>query len=372
MPKDTRYPPVAVILGSREDQCLPYGTEKSVAVQALQKLTDVLIVRIAEVKDPLPDRVLGKIAALFGREYTTLYTVLSATKASARTRSQVSELPGVAALISLAPPTEAMRASHKIPVIQVTDSSFFAALLRSERPGARVSRLVSVQGKLLDRLVTSGSALFAATTAWVRDTLVEDLHVPAERVEVVPLGSFITDPIIRPARTTNRDLLKILFVSENWQHDGGQLVLEMYEKLVEERKVKLCVAGDAPEDLLFEIDRVSAGDTADLAAVFAEHDVLLVPVTAGKDALILNALTCGLPVMGQLVEGVSSLVRHERSGWLYEPEVFAAQAVEKLRFLKAVDIDAASDVALGDSRERLNWDEWARHMMRLVLRLNGR
>ena len=48
-----KYPPVAVILGSRESQAPAYGLENSAAVRALQNLTEVLIVRVAEGQDPL-------------------------------------------------------------------------------------------------------------------------------------------------------------------------------------------------------------------------------------------------------------------------------------------------------------------------------
>ena len=47
-----KYPPVAVILGSRESQAPAYGLENSAAVRALQNLTEVLIVRVAEGQDP--------------------------------------------------------------------------------------------------------------------------------------------------------------------------------------------------------------------------------------------------------------------------------------------------------------------------------
>ena len=54
-----KYPPVAVILGSRESQAPAYGLENSAAVRALQNLTEVLIVRVAEGQDPLADRLVG-------------------------------------------------------------------------------------------------------------------------------------------------------------------------------------------------------------------------------------------------------------------------------------------------------------------------
>ena len=71
-----KYPPVAGILGSRESQAPAYGLENSAAVRALQNLTEVLIVRVAEGQDPLADRLVGRVASLLGREYTTTHTCL--------------------------------------------------------------------------------------------------------------------------------------------------------------------------------------------------------------------------------------------------------------------------------------------------------
>ncbi len=94
-------------------------------------------------------------------------------------------------------------------------------------------------------------------------------------------------------------MLKLLFVSEDWKRDGGPMILDLYERLVKVRKVQLCIVGDSPEDLLYEIRRVPAPSGYDEAAkVYIEHDVLLVPVAAGKDALVTDALYCGLPVLG--------------------------------------------------------------------------
>ncbi len=75
-----KYPPVAVILGSRESQAPAYGLENSAAVRALQNLTEVLIVRVAEGQDPLADRLVGRVASLLGREYTTTHTLFSSAK----------------------------------------------------------------------------------------------------------------------------------------------------------------------------------------------------------------------------------------------------------------------------------------------------
>lgn len=167
-------------------------------------------------------------------------------------------------------------------------------------------------------------------------------------------------------------MLKLLFVSEDWNRDGGPMILDLYERLVKVRKVQLCIVGDSPEDLLYEIRRVPAPSSYDEAAkVYIEHDVLLVPVAAGKDALVTDALYCGLPVLGEQVEGIASLVRHDRSGWLYRTDMFQQNSYKRLQFMKAVDIDNASLWAVRDVRERLNWDSWARRLLQLVRYLNG-
>ena len=368
-----KYPPVAVILGSRESQAPAYGLENSAAVRALQNLTEVLIVRVAEGQDPLADRLVGRVASLLGREYTTTHTLFSSAKTSLRARSQVADLQGVAALISLAPPTETIMISGKIPVIQVADSSFGTRLRAEKRRGGGISRLVSVQGRILEKASASGVSLFAVANRWIKDVLIDDLNIPSSKVEVVPMGSFVGESkIIRPTRITDRDVLKLLFVSEDWKRDGGPMILDLYERLVKVRKVQLCIVGDSPEDLLYEIRRVPAPSSYDEAAkVYIEHDVLLVPVAAGKDALVTDALYCGLPVLGERVEGIASLVRHDRSGWLYRTDMFQQNSYKRLQFMKAVDIDNASLWAVRDVRERLNWDSWARRLLQLVRYLNG-
>ena len=151
-----KYPPVAVILGSRESQAPAYGLENSAAVRALQNLTEVLIVRVAEGQDPLADRLVGRVASLLGREYTTTHTLFSSAKTSLRARSQVADLQGVAALISLAPPTETIMISGKIPVFQVAVSSFGTRLRAEKRRGGGISRLMSVQARILEKASASG------------------------------------------------------------------------------------------------------------------------------------------------------------------------------------------------------------------------
>lgn len=368
---DQKYLPIAVVLGSHQRQGPLYGHENSTAIRALQQLTDVLIVRITESKESLPDRIAHRLASLVGREYSPEHAVFTATQTSLRAHSQVAELPGVAALVSFAPPFETIFASQKIPVIQVADPSFENPL-HSGHSVESIGVTSTIQGKILERIAALGTSAFAVANQRIKNILLEDVKVPEEKIAVLPMGSCLSDITVRPARTTDRDLIKLLFVCRDWEYDGFKEVLTIFERLVQHRRAQLCIIGDVPKvPLPYGAEVIPSEQATELADYYSRYDVLMVPRVNGQDAMVIDALTCGLPVIAEHSHSLESLVHHGHTGWLYSAREFTQSAYERLLYLKAVDIDLASDRAARDAQEWMNWDGWARGILQLVHHLNG-
>jgi glycosyltransferase involved in cell wall biosynthesis len=128
----------------------------------------------------------------------------------------------------------------------------------------------------------------------------------------------------------NGDDLRLLFVGRPTREKGLDLLIEAAAILrARDVEFSLTVVGEiGPEHALrrrsressLPIDFVGARDNADTRAMMADADVLVVP--SRYDAcpvVVIEALTCGTPVVACAVGGVPELVRDGQDGLLVSP-----------------------------------------------------
>jgi glycosyltransferase involved in cell wall biosynthesis len=120
---------------------------------------------------------------------------------------------------------------------------------------------------------------------------------------------------------------------------GVDLAIETVRML---RGVTLVIVGDGPEresletqvDSLYVTDRTIFTDARENVEEFLPaFDVCLVPSrTEGHGMVAAEALACGVPVVASRVGGLQSLVIHEQTGLMVEPEdvIGYARAIDRL------------------------------------------
>lgn len=206
-----------------------------------------------------------------------------------------------------------------------------------------------------------------------------------ERVDLIPNGFDPQDiglSTAASALTTNRAArlvpppeaaLRVLFVGRLSVEKGITVLLESARRLAAESlDVVVTVAGDG--GLRADVEAATAEpamrqkmrflgpqDRSRLAGLYAEADILVVPsLDEPLPTVALEALACGVPVIGSEVGGIPFLVDSGRNGILVRPG--EAEALADAIRLLALDRELLSRIREGaasssaDFRRRFSWE----------------
>jgi glycosyltransferase involved in cell wall biosynthesis len=194
-------------------------------------------------------------------------------------------------------------------------------------------------------------------------------------VRVIPytLGFTESAPVRPPAVDGS---FRILFVGRLVERKGVTHLIDAVGQLPSDVLARLTVIGEGPERSSLEAQAAAAGldgridfrgrvDDKDLQDAFAAADVLVLPSivdargdTEGLGVVLLEAMSCGVPVVGSRAGGITDIIEDEASGLLVPPGDPAplASALERLARDPAL---AARLGAAGERRVRASfgWPE---------------
>lgn len=173
----------------------------------------------------------------------------------------------------------------------------------------------------------------------VRDSLVEEYGIPAERITVVPPGvnlSKYAAPIRRAPDRAGRPL-NVLFVGADYLRKGGDLVVTLGAQPafrdVQFHIVTKSFRGPAVSDNV-HVHTDLRTNTEPMVKLFREADVFVLPTRQDSHSVAtLEAMAMGLPVISTAVGGIVDLVEEGETGYLIPREDVAALAdrVARLR-----------------------------------------
>lgn len=170
--------------------------------------------------------------------------------------------------------------------------------------------------------------------------------------------------------------LRLAFAGRLQPHKGPQVAVEALgelRRMLPEIPVELVVAGSQSGKDLFDLHALAAAaGVADsvravpplphqeLAELFRRSDAVLMPSYSESFGLVaLEAMACGTPVLAHDVGGLSSLVRHRRSGRLI-PSLDPAEWAGHLRWLvRHRGAWARYSAAAAASAESYSWEATA-------------
>jgi glycosyltransferase involved in cell wall biosynthesis len=197
-----------------------------------------------------------------------------------------------------------------------------------------VSRSVgsSVSSADIDRRLDAARSVFESVDLFVAPSAAlaadfERFGLPTAKLEVSDYG---LTPLARLPRPTRTSRLRIGFVGTLVWHKGVHVLLEACRQLPPDR-FELKIFGDVntfPDYTArlrehaegLPVQLMGAFDNANVAAVLAEIDVLVVPSLWPENSplVIHEAFMAGVPVVGARQGGIPGLVSHGVSGLLYD------------------------------------------------------
>lgn len=165
----------------------------------------------------------------------------------------------------------------------------------------------------------------------IRDDLVADYGLAAEQVSVIENGADVDRFIAPPRAAAGTGPLRLLYVGRLEDVQKNVLLLpEVARRLIGQGvEAKLTVAGDGPDGAqlrqrfaercpTFPVDFTGTIAQGDLPALYARHDIFLLPTRfEGTPNALLEAMSAGcVPVVTRLPGSLDVIVEHGRSGWL--------------------------------------------------------
>ena len=222
----------------------------------------------------------------------------------------------------------------------------FAAARWSQRPFVTTAHGF-YKPHLGSRVMMWGRVVIAPSASLGR-YLVEQLHLPKERLRVIPRGvdleEFAFEP---PTAAAHQGPWRIGLFGRLSPIKGQEIALRACQRLLRSGlSVKLCLAGDTPESptrrsleaLIRSLHLEDAvewlGVRQDIPALIASVDLVVAPSTYPESfgRSVIEAQAVGRPVVASRLGALTELIEHERTGLLVPPRdpQALADALEQL------------------------------------------
>lgn len=219
-------------------------------------------------------------------------------------------------------------------------------------------------------LYRRAAAHVVTTGERLREDLIRDLQLDADKVSSVPTGIDLARYVPRDRATARRELglpeggyvTGIAATLRSWK--GHRYLLEAWAGLARHVDDRLLVVGDGPgrDNLKAQAAElgitdcvVMPGNQADVAPWLAAMDVFVLPSYAneGVPQAIMQAMATGLPVLSTPVGSIPEIVSDGATGLLVAPRDVAALRAALQRLAGDVELRARlGSAALACARER--------------------
>ncbi len=213
-----------------------------------------------------------------------------------------------------------------------------------------------------ERRVYHGSRGIFVFSNYVRDSLIADFGVPAERIHTVYAG---VDLALPPATAAAKKEPVVLFIGRDFERQGGQLLLRAFAQV--RRRVpaaKLVIAGSAPSvdqpgvEVIGFIDKHSADGEARLIDLYRRASVFTMPSHFEPFGIVYaEAMHFGVPCVGVNHCAMPEIISHGVTGLLVPPD--NAHALEQaLIYVLRNHADATlmGEAAMTKARRLFRWE----------------
>ncbi len=209
---------------------------------------------------------------------------------------------------------------------------------------------------------------------FVRDSLIADFSVPAERIHTIYAGVNLTLPAGTAA--PKKDPV-VLFIGRDFERKGGPLLLRAFEQV--RRRVpnaKLIIAGSSPSvdqpgvELAGFIDKHSADGEARLIDLYRRASVFTMPSHFEPFGIVYaEAMHFGVPCVGVNHCAMPEIISHGVTGLLVPPDNDHALA-QALIYVLSNRAEAAlmGEAAITKARRLFRWEVVAGKMATIIER----
>ncbi|MEW6302528.1 MAG: glycosyltransferase family 4 protein [Verrucomicrobiota bacterium] len=210
--------------------------------------------------------------------------------------------------------------AHELPVFVCLDSTF-AQLARSRwfAPNAPTRLFLPLTLRALrkpERAIIQCAHTVCPWSEPVRESLVQDYQIPAEKTALLP-PSLDVDAI-QPREHPKNERPQILFVGGDFDRKGGPLLLLCFRKYFAERcDLHLVTKADLTAGRRVSVHRDLEAHTPEWTDLWRKADVFVFPSTLETFGIVLlEALAFGVPTVSTEVGAAREILDGGKAGWL--------------------------------------------------------
>lgn len=266
--------------------------------------------------------------------------------------------------------------NYNIPAVYWHDSTWHTYLHGYEnRDNFSNFKLKNRELYLYDKMAAAKFDLLVYSSNYVAEACVRDYKVNSEKVKVIPFGANIFAPppinalIKFLSERMNSDTLNLLFLGCDWERKGLGSAVQLAANLNSMGiKTILNVVGCELTHETYNfpyvikwgfLNKADSDQLGVLLKIFQKSHFIVHPALSEPFGIALcEANAYGIPIIGTDVEGLKTIVKHGKNGYLFSRESFVEDASS---LVKGIFLDMAKnyiplfDNSLLEYNSRLNW-----------------
>jgi alpha-maltose-1-phosphate synthase len=179
------------------------------------------------------------------------------------------------------------------------------------RPSERYAPLTIEPNRALERRAFSRAAIVLACTRWAQRAI----EATAPRARVAEHHPGIDVQQFAPAARRARELPRVLFVGGRFVEKGGEDLLgALAQELGETVELDVVTPAEVPSRPGVRVHRLGPADP-ELLELFQQADLLCLPTYGDSNPwTVLEAMSCGTPVISSDVGGIPEMLRRDEAG----------------------------------------------------------
>lgn len=194
-------------------------------------------------------------------------------------------------------------------------------------------------------------------------------QLPEQKIFVSPSGGVDTN-LFRPSEKPNHDHLNLIFVSRIERNKGWKEYIKLCDNLKKENIIfnAIIIGSGSESDLLSnyveelqlqnEISLMTGLPQHEIAIKLAESNLFIFPSYRESESLGLvglEAMACGLPVIGSHIGGIKEYVIDGYNGFVFEPQNINQMRECVIKYAQ-MNIDAKNMLAENARKTAMNFD----------------